>query len=137
MIRKSSLSRSALPKRKTPVKRVNRARKTKNWSRAYGSVERVLFVKSLPCVYGDDATPCAGEIHNHHTRNDGKSRKGPYDCIVPICTTHHTQWHAGELAPLDWEVEAELTEVRWQIASNGRMQVEQQRRNLPTLFHKD
>ena len=66
---------------KTRMKSVNRERRSKNFPRTYHSVERVLFVKTLPCV----GCGIRGYSVNAHTKNEGKSRKGHYTTIVPLC----------------------------------------------------
>lgn len=121
MKRNSPLARRTPLKRGGRVRPVNAKRRKKNWSRAHHSVERVLFVKSLPCVYAEDSERCAGEIHNHHTRNDGKSRKGPYTSIVPLCTLHHVKLHAaaGMLPAVDLKAAARHTEIQWLIGGEA------------------
>ena len=130
--------------RRKPVKRVNAKRKAKNWSRAYGSEERVAFVQSLPCVFGGQSSPCAGVIANHHTESGGRGRKADAETVVPLCTRHHLELHqAGATAMetvygVDLKAEAALTETRWQIASGISVtQVEQQRQDRCENFHKD
>ena len=117
--------------RRKPIKRVNAKRKAKNWSRAYGSEERVAFVKSLPCVFVGGSTLCAGVIANHHTATGGRGRKADANTIVPICTFHHLELHqVGANAmqaryDVQLAMEARLTERRWLIASGNRVIVEQ------------
>lgn len=67
-----------------PPKRIARnvVRQDANFARQYLSVERVVFVKSLPCA------ACGVEHHSenaHLLGNDGASRKGPYTEIGPLC----------------------------------------------------
>ena len=42
------LPRRQAPLKRTPVKKVNRARKAKNHARAYGGKARIEWLKSLP-----------------------------------------------------------------------------------------
>jgi hypothetical protein len=121
-------------KPRKPVKRRNAKRYRANWSRAFGSPERRKFVASLPCVFARDSEPCAGKIENHHTANDGKSRKGNYDTIVPLCTRHHGILHRFGVAGMErsyrvnLKVAAAHTELRWKIAQGiSGTELEQQR----------
>ena len=99
-------------------------RMAEEWQRVYHSPERVAFVKSLRCCVPN----CyRRDIENHHIETGGKGRKAGYDRIVPMCRTHHREWHGpncGRLTfverystparPLDIEREAEWTEHAWQ-----------------------
>ncbi len=79
--------------RGTPLRSVNVERHEREWTRAYHSLERVAFVKSLPCIVpGCRAKPC----DNAHIANDGKGRKGDYTLIVPACRTHHEELDNGD-----------------------------------------
>lgn len=90
------------PRRKPPkaraklkrgrVKRSNPTRKAKNWTRAYGSPERVAFVAGLPCIVG---LLChyAHPRENAHIGTGGMGRKSDADQIVPLCRTHHAALH--------------------------------------------
>jgi hypothetical protein len=78
-------------KRKVPlsrvsrIPRVNRQRKSKNWIRAYGSEQRVEFVRSLGCsVCG--AIPS----ENAHIVTGGVGRKADAKSIVPLCGRRST-----------------------------------------------
>ncbi len=68
--------------RKSPPKKTNPARKAREFRRTYHSIERVLFVKSLPCIVCG-VTPC----DNAHVGRLGKGagRKADYTQIVPLC----------------------------------------------------
>lgn len=79
------------PRKPVPVKRKNTKRHKKEWLRAYGNLERVLWVKAQPCVV-DDAS-CALAIHNVHVVGDGAGRKADADKIVPMCGAHHDDLH--------------------------------------------
>lgn len=77
-------------KRSGAIRPVNTERHEREWSRAYHSLERVLFVKRLPCI------ACGvRRCHNSHIENGGKSRKADYDKIVPACRTHHDELDNG------------------------------------------
>lgn len=76
--------------RKAKVKARNRKRHSREWVRAYGSQDRVKFVKSLPCV----VTGCGNApSENMHTGTGGAGRKGDADTIVPACAEHHRFAH--------------------------------------------
>lgn len=68
-------------KAKKPVKKRNAKRHTREWLRAYGSVERVEFVKGLPCV----ACGRVGFAENTHCATGGMGRKAHFTMIAPLC----------------------------------------------------
>lgn len=117
LTRRTPLTRTPMPRGRTRVKPVNRKRRGKEWLRAYGSPERVAFVKSLPCI----ASPyvCAGVIQNAHVRGGGASRKADADQIVPACELHHKQMHTlgirtfASVYRLDLAAEAARVEQLW------------------------
>jgi len=75
--------------RHTPVKRVNRARKTKAWLRAFGSVERVNWIAGRECVACGYGRNC----ENHHVVSGGKSRRADARFVVPLCWVCHRELH--------------------------------------------
>lgn len=96
---------------KAPAKR-NLKRKRSEFARTFHSVERVQWVKSLPClacllvdrIYG------WGTVENCHVTDDGTkgaSRRSGFACIVPLCRGHHVRfdedWNrfkqTGEVSP--------------------------------------
>ncbi len=107
-------------KRTKPIPKTNPKRKASEFARCYGSKERVLFVKALPCVACDRA-PC----ENHHIRNGGAGRKADYDKIIPLCTSHHDRWHEKGARSfvatygLDLGKLATATESKWQSFLSG------------------
>lgn len=99
MKRFSSLSRSTKPIRRTAVKKINPARKRKEFARCYHSKERVEFVKSLPC----SVCGVVGYSENAHIKNGGTGRKADYAQIVPLCGPHPTAMNrAGITAGHHW-----------------------------------
>lgn len=74
--------------RKSKIKARNAKRDEKAWRKAYHSVERVAFVKSLDCV-GCFATPCI----NAHIRSAGIGLKETYQRVVPLCKRCHDRQH--------------------------------------------
>lgn len=108
-------------KRGGPIRAVNVERHEREWGRAYHSLERVQFVKRLPCAV------CGRRpSHNSHTENGGKSRKADYTTIIPLCRTHHDELDNtnGRAAFADkYQVDlagtAALVEERWQRLSRG------------------
>lgn len=82
--RRSWLQRGAKPIARSPVVRVNRARKTREWVRAHGSPERVAWIKTLPSV-ASGTGPC----ENVHVRGGGGSRKADACWIVPLTRREH------------------------------------------------
>ena len=84
------MKRSTPLRRRTPVKRANRARKASEFARTYHSKERVAFVKSLPCCvcfYSHDPSD------NAHIKTGGTGRKADAKYIVPLCRTCHRKLH--------------------------------------------
>lgn len=72
-----------------PIAKRNPKRKAKEFARAYGSDERVEFVRWLPCLL------CARmPSQNAHVGNGGMSRKADADRIVPLCGPDVTGCHA-------------------------------------------
>ncbi len=94
--------RKPLPKatkaiaRKSRPKPINRKRRASEFRRAYGSQERVAFVRRLPCVVcvGLMVRP-AGESDNAHIIGGGAGRKADARHIAPICRIHHRALHAA------------------------------------------
>lgn len=99
------------------MKRENKERRRSEFARCYGSKARVAWVKRQPCVW----CGVGGENENAHTVNGGKSRKGDYTTIVPLCRTHHCAFDEHR-DPFDSQfvrdfatvVMTDFTESRWQ-----------------------
>ncbi len=92
--RKAPLRSSGPPERRTRVKPRNAARHTKNWLRAFHSVERVEFVRSLPCANCRKVGDLYSWIENAHTVTGGTSRRADHTTVVPLCATvDHTGCH--------------------------------------------
>lgn len=73
--------------RKTPLKKRNAKRARMEKERSYGTLARVLWVKSQPCcVPGCENT----NVENAHIKGGGAGRKADYHWIVPLCFDHHT-----------------------------------------------
>lgn len=59
-------------------------------ARVYGSRERLLAIKALPCAVPDcEKRPS----ENHHISNGGTGRKADWTEIVPLCSDHHDIYH--------------------------------------------
>ena len=114
MKRSTPLRRTGPPKRKTPLKPQNRARKSRESARAYGPKERREWLTRQPCVscglIGTDERP----NHQHHTKGGGVGRKADADTIVPLCPTCHRLHHDGHELDVEWGSEARRTEAAWQ-----------------------
>jgi hypothetical protein len=109
--------KAAKPKRgaKASAKR-RRQKKVNEWARAYGSRERVLFVKTLPCR----VRVCRERpSENAHSKTGGTGRKADADTILPLCRAHHRELHRcgvktfSERHLLDLAACAEWTEDAW------------------------
>jgi hypothetical protein len=113
------------PRSRQPLKRGgrirarNQKRHSREWRRAYHSVERVEFVKGLPSVVSGER-PC----ENAHTENGGMGRKADYQTIVPLTPREHVELHNfGPLwftihYPVDLKAAAAETEAAWQAYLN-------------------
>jgi hypothetical protein len=112
-------SRSSLTRR-TKVKNTNRRRRAKEFARAYGSEERVEFVRNLPCIV------CGSRpSENAHIVTGGMGRKADYQLIVPLSSDCHAMAHAKGMSWLevergiDLELAAACTEAAWQSYSSN------------------
>ena len=120
MKRKTPLPRSTKRLTRSPVKRVNAARKAREFARTYGSKERVAFVKSLPCAI----CSVIGYSENAHVHGkSGLGRKGDYITILPLCRPNnvspsgcHRLYDTGQfMGDTDyWMAKADRTEEAWQ-----------------------
>ena len=110
--------------KRSGIKPVNEERREKEWARAYGSEERVRFVKDLPC-----AVPGCGDSpsENAHLETGGMGRKADADTVVPLCAAHHRELD-DELGSVDlfdcehgtdlWAT-AEKVEEMWSAQSSA------------------
>ena len=91
------MKRIAIPiKRTANPRQSNAKRKAKAFPRAYGSEERVGWIKGLPCVVCDaSGRTQQSPTENAHTKTGGMSRKADADTIIPLCTAHHSELHRG------------------------------------------
>jgi len=103
-------------KRRVRVNAVNHARKDREFIRAYGSADRVAFVRSQPCV-ACGRTPS----ENAHTRGGGAGRKGDARFVAPLCHPCHDELHrrgpvafAARHDGLDLDHEAAITDARYE-----------------------
>jgi hypothetical protein len=95
--------RVGLPKRtgwikRSPVRKVNRARKVGEWARAYHSKAFVRFTKAAPC-----AACGRGPCDSAHTITGGMGRKGDWTTIIPLCSGIngcHAAQHRGGWASI-------------------------------------
>lgn len=73
------------PKEKKRPRRENYARSKKEFARCFHSVERVEFVKAMPCVW----CGCVGFSENAHTEVGGSGMRAGYETIVALCGGYH------------------------------------------------
>jgi len=105
---------TAMLNRRQRIRPVNAKRRAENWKRAYGSEDRVAWVKQLNCV-ACGRTPC----ENAHTANGGMGRKADASTIIPLCKPCHHDLHVQgrRVFEASWTVDlaraAERTEQRW------------------------
>lgn len=88
------------------------------FARAYGSLDRVEWVRSLPSV-ASGKRPCV----NAHVRTGGMGRKADARWIVPLTWEEHERLHRRGPAwfettyGIDLDAKAAETEVAWQAYS--------------------
>jgi 5-methylcytosine-specific restriction endonuclease McrA len=85
-VKRSPLPPGEPPKRRTPLKRQNAARRAKRFASGFGSVARVEWMQGLPCAAcGARPSECA------HVRSRGAG--GDWRDVVPLCMTCHRLQH--------------------------------------------
>ena len=104
------------PLKRKPVRRVNRARKAREWKRAYGSKERVEYFKTLPCCLSGRVPTADDPSDNAHCVTGGARRKGHYTEIIPLSRAMHA-WFDQQSAEYRraFLKTALLYEGQWQI----------------------
>lgn len=84
-MKRSAIRRGNQKRPKQSVVDRRKRRREKSFLRAYGSLERVLYVKGLIC-----AVPgCREFSENAHTDNGGTGRKADADRVANLCRGHH------------------------------------------------
>lgn len=78
----SAIKRKARPRPRNPK------RKAREFARAYGSPERVAWIRAMSCLVCRD-TPS----ENAHVTSGGMGRKADADTIVPLCARCHGELH--------------------------------------------
>lgn len=102
-------------KKRKGVKRENVARSAREFTRAFGSAERISFVSQLPSVVSG-AGPCV----NAHVRGGGAGRRADARWIVPMTDGEHRMMHQmgqttfAKLHHLDLDALAEETNRAWE-----------------------
>lgn len=96
---------------------------TEKWLRAYGSEERVDFVKALPCVVN---FRCDGPVQNAHHGTGGTGRKADADRIFPCCTKHHAEIHQQGVISFQEKYDVDLD---WWCAATEKAWLFHQERN--------
>lgn len=86
------IARTTTPIAKAPPKKVNKARKAKEFTRSYGSRERVRWIKAQPCC----VPKCQFLLpsQNVHIVGGGAGRKASATLIVAMCPLHHASLHS-------------------------------------------
>ncbi len=106
--------------RRTRVKRENRKRRSANWLRAYGSEERVAWIRQRYCV-----TCGFSGCENAHVLNGGRGRKADACWIVPLCRDCHGMLHRvgrdsfERAMNINLEATACVIQVRWLAHISG------------------
>ena len=96
----------------TGVKAVNPKRRKAEWARAYGSAERVKWVKRQVCCICS-AVP----VDQAHIEGGGAGRKADADRIVPMCRPHHDMLHRMGRASFEVAVATRLENLPAHYAS--------------------
>lgn len=108
--------------RRTPLKRSGRVkarnsqRRVREFARAYGSRERLAWVKAQPCCVSGNL----GNIDAAHVRTGGVGRKADACWTVPLAHDLHLLLHQHGKATferaygVDLDTLARETEERWQ-----------------------
>jgi len=100
--------------KRTPIRPRNDKRRDREWTRAYGSEERVQWVQSLPSVASGE-TPSV----NAHVRTGGTGRKADARWIVPLTWDEHEKLHRVGVKSfeatygIDLESEARRIDKMW------------------------
>lgn len=117
---RSSLKPGKPPRRTKRVNPINKARRAKEWARAYHSIERVWWIANgCACVVPDCL---ARDCENAHTETGGMGRKADYTTVVPLCTFHHRKLHRigrdtfEECYCVTLEEAARLTQQAWELS---------------------
>lgn len=111
-LRTSSRVKTRNPK---PIARRNKKRQAVEFARTFGSRERVLWVKSLPCLACllVDTLYGWGKVENCHVTDPGNekggSRRANHRGIVPMCRGHHVRFDR-RLAPFNDPAQREYIE---------------------------
>jgi hypothetical protein len=74
--------------KRSKIKKSNPKRKSENFKKYYGSVERVEWIKNLPCIVCKNTV---GNSENVHIISKGSG--GNCKHIVPMCRHHHAELH--------------------------------------------
>ncbi len=104
-----------VPKKKKRPRRQNVKRAAEAVVRAFGSADRIAFIKGLPSVVSGKG-PCV----NAHVRGGGAGRRADARWIVPMTDAEHKAMHQmgqqsfAKLHNLDLEALAAETERAWQ-----------------------
>lgn len=84
--RAAGLQRKSVELARTRINPTNPKRKKATFNRAYGSRERVLLLRAMPC----SVPHCErGPSDNAHTETGGLSYKAGFQTCVPLCRFHH------------------------------------------------
>lgn len=121
--RKKPLPKStSFAKRGGKPKPTNPARRKKAFARAYGSKERVEFVKSLPCL----VCGCSPSENAHVGKEGaGAGRKANADQIAALCSRCHAELHRMGAESFERQYKTHLetlmrfTEFRWLASREG------------------
>ena len=111
--------------RRTPLKRgtkrigVNKARRGKNWLRAYESEDRVEWIAAQPSVVSG-RVPCV----NAHVVNGGMGRKAEARWIVPLTHEEHMELHASGITTFQNKYGVNLLEMAIQTERRWRQHAE-------------
>jgi hypothetical protein len=79
---------STITSKPKSVRKVNKKRRSAEWTRAYDSPDFVAWIREQPSVVSGKG-PCVAA----HTENGGMSRKADARSIVPLTDAEHKELH--------------------------------------------
>lgn len=108
-----------LPRIRKPLARVNRARKAKRQTAAFG--EHAHYIRSLPCLCMDKPggwLTCTMRVEAAHAKSRGAGGKA--DALVPLCSRHHRELHDTGIATFSAKYGLDLPAIARELWLDGQ-----------------
>lgn len=121
------MKRPGMPKRKTwiprgkRINRVNRARRAKEFERAYGGESRHAWVLSQPCCVSGQM----GGVVNAHVKTFGMGMKADARFVIPLADHLHRELHALGIATFAARYGVDLFELAAQTEASWQAHIAQ------------